>query len=134
MQPMNSTSWRLDFDLSEKQHSLLKVVCGAGCPPWPPARPIRPIDLRARPVRIKRALTDCHGKSDLPCPRWLPPGPPRRQASGRGRNGAYGMSSANSVGDNRKAGVDRKDGWARTCTGHEHVGHQFKGTNLRAPT
>jgi hypothetical protein len=49
----------------------------------PPTRPIRPIDLRARPVRVKRALTDHHGKSDLPCPCWLPPGLPRRRASGR---------------------------------------------------
>jgi hypothetical protein len=62
------------------------------------ARPIHPIDLCARPVRVKRALTDGHGKSDLPCPRWLPLGPPRRRASGRRRvarrrrNGAYGMS------------------------------------------
>jgi hypothetical protein len=46
-------------------------------------RAARPIDLRTRPVRIKRALTNRHGKSDLPCPRWLPPGPPHRQASGR---------------------------------------------------
>jgi hypothetical protein len=43
----------------------------------PPARPVRPIDLRARLVRVKRALTNHHGKSDLPCPRWLPHGPPR---------------------------------------------------------
>jgi hypothetical protein len=34
------------------------VVCGAGHPPRPPARPIRPLDLRARPIRVKRALTD----------------------------------------------------------------------------
>jgi hypothetical protein len=73
------------------------------------ARPICPIDLRARLVRVKRALTDRHGKSDLPCPRWLPPGPPRHWASGRGRNGAYLMSSADPVGDNGKAGVDGKD-------------------------
>jgi hypothetical protein len=32
----------------------------------PPARPVRPIDLRARLVRVKRALTGGHGKSDLP--------------------------------------------------------------------
>jgi hypothetical protein len=32
----------------------------------PPARPVRPIDLRARPIRVKRALTSGHGKSDLP--------------------------------------------------------------------
>jgi hypothetical protein len=84
------------------------------------ARPVRPIDLRARPVRVKRALTGGHGKSDLPCPRWLPRGPPRRRGSGRRRvagrerNGAYGMSGADRVGDNGKAGADGKDGWART--------------------
>jgi hypothetical protein len=97
-----------------------RVVCGAGRPPWPPARPVRPIDLRARLIRVKRALTGGHGKSDLPCPRWLPHGPPRRHGSGRrrvagrGRNGAYGMSGADPVGDNGKAGVDGKDGQART--------------------
>jgi hypothetical protein len=32
-----------------------RVVCGA-C--YPPTRPIRPIDLRAHPIRIKWALTD----------------------------------------------------------------------------
>jgi hypothetical protein len=80
----------------------------------------RPIDLRARPVRVKRALTDGHGKSDLPCPRWLPPGPPRRRISGRrcvagrGRNGVYGMSGTDLVGDNGKAGTDGKDGRVRT--------------------
>jgi hypothetical protein len=35
-----------------------RVVCGAGRPPRPPARRIRPIDLRARPIRVKWALTD----------------------------------------------------------------------------
>jgi hypothetical protein len=35
-----------------------KVLCGAGRLPWPPTRPICPIDLRACPVRVKRALTD----------------------------------------------------------------------------
>jgi hypothetical protein len=84
------------------------------------ARPVRPIDLRARPVRVKRALTGGHGKSDLPCPRWLPPGLPRRRGSGRGRvagrgrNGAYGMSGADLVGNNGKAGADGKDGRAQT--------------------
>jgi hypothetical protein len=82
------------------------------------ARPIRPIDLRARPVRVKRALTGGHGKSDLPCPHWLPPGPLHRRGSGRGcvagrgRNGAYGMSGADPVGDNGKASADGKDGRA----------------------
>jgi hypothetical protein len=33
---------------------------------------------------------------------------------GRGRNGAYGMSGADLVGDNGKAGADGKDGRART--------------------
>jgi hypothetical protein len=51
----------------------------------PPACPICPIDLHACPVRVKWALTDGHSKSDLPCPCWLPPGPPRRHASGRRR-------------------------------------------------
>jgi hypothetical protein len=80
--------------------TLNRVVCGAG---RPPARPVRPIDLRARPVRVKRALTGGHGKSDLPCPRWLPRGPPRRRGSGRrrvagrGRNGAYGTSGADAM-------------------------------------
>jgi hypothetical protein len=69
----------------------------------PPARPVHPIDLRARLVRVKRALTGGHGKSDLPCPRWLPRGPPRRRGSGRrrvarhGRNGAYGTSGADAM-------------------------------------
>jgi hypothetical protein len=93
---------------------LARVVCGAGRPPWPLARPVRPIDLRARPVRVKRALTGGHGKSDLPYPRWLPPGPPRHRGSRRGCNGAYGMSGADLVGDNGKAGADGKDGRART--------------------
>jgi hypothetical protein len=85
----------------------------------PPARLIRPIDLRARPVRVKWALIDSHGKSDLPCPRWLPPGSPRRRASGRrhvagrGCNGTYAMSGADPVCDNRKASTDWKDGRAR---------------------
>jgi hypothetical protein len=78
------------------------------------ARPVRPIDLRARPVRVKRALTGGHGKSDLPCPRWLPRRPPRRRGSGRGCNGTYGMSGVDPVGDNGKAGADGKDGRART--------------------
>jgi hypothetical protein len=97
-----------------------RVVCGVGRPPWSLARLVCPIDLRARPVRVKRALTGGHGKSDLPCLRWLPPGPQhrrgsrRRRVAGRGRNGAYGMSGADPVGDNRKAGADGKDGWART--------------------
>jgi hypothetical protein len=86
----------------------------------PPAHPIRPIDLRARPVRVKRALTNGHGKSDLPCPRWLPPRPPRRRTSGRRRvaghgcNGVYRMSGADPMGDNGKASADGKNGWART--------------------
>jgi hypothetical protein len=86
----------------------------------PPARSVRPIDLRARSVRVKRALTGSHGKSDLFCPSWLPPGPPRRRGSGRGRvagrgrNGAYGMLGVDPVGDNGKAGADGKDGRART--------------------
>jgi hypothetical protein len=86
----------------------------------PPARSVRSIDLRARLVRVKRALTGGHGKSDLPCPRWLPRGPPRRRGSGhrrvagRGRNGAYGMSGADPVGDNGKVGADGKDGRARS--------------------
>jgi hypothetical protein len=84
----------------------------------------------ARLVRVKRALTNCHGKSHLPYPRWLLPGPPHRWASGRGRNGAYGMSGTNPVGDNGKAGADGKDGQARTCNGREHVGRQLKGANL----
>jgi hypothetical protein len=93
------------------------VVCGAG---RPPARPISLIDLCARSIRIKQALTDGHGKFDLPCPRWLPPGPPRRRArgrrrvAGRGCNGAYGMSGADPVGDNGKVSADGKDGRART--------------------
>jgi hypothetical protein len=67
------------------------------------ARPVRPIDLRARPVRVKRALTGGHGKSDLPCPRWLPRRPPRRRGSGRrrvagrGRNGTYRTSGADAM-------------------------------------
>jgi hypothetical protein len=100
------------------------VAWGQGCL-WggPPARPI---DLRARPVRVKRALTDRHGKSDLPCPRWLPPGPPRCRASGRKHNGAYEMSSADPVGSNEKAGMD----------GREHVpGANMSGANMyQAPT
>jgi hypothetical protein len=72
-------------------------------------RAARPIDLRARLVRVKRALTDRHDKSDLPCLRWLPPGPPHHWASRRGRNGAYLMSGADPVGDNEKAGADGKD-------------------------
>jgi hypothetical protein len=80
-----------------------RVVCGAGRLPWPPACPICPIDLRARLVRVKQALTGGHGKSDLLCPRWLPHGPPRRRGSrrrcvaGRGRNGAYGTSGADTM-------------------------------------
>jgi hypothetical protein len=92
-------------------------------PPWPPARPVRPIDLRARLVRVKRALTGGHGKSDLPCPRWLPRGPPRwlprgpprrlprgpprrrgngrRRVAGRGCNGAYGTSGADAMARTR---------------------------------
>jgi hypothetical protein len=102
------------------RHPVDRVVCGAGRPPWPPARPVRPIDLRARLVRVKRALTCGHGKSDLPCLRWLPLGPPRRRGSGRrrvagrGRNGTYGMSGADPVGDSGKAGADGKDGRAQT--------------------
>jgi hypothetical protein len=84
----------------------------------------------ACPVRVKWALTDCHGKSDLPCPRWLPPGPPRHHAGRRGRNGAYGMSGADPMGDNGKASVDGKDGWARTCTEREHVRRELKSANL----
>jgi hypothetical protein len=67
------------------------------------ARPVRPIDLRARLVRVKQALTGGHGKFDLPCPRWLPRGPPcrrrsrRRRVAGRGRNGAYGTSGADAM-------------------------------------
>jgi hypothetical protein len=84
-------------------------VSSQGCL-WdgPPARSIRPIDLRACLVRVKRALTGGHGKSDLPCPRWLPPGPPRRRTSGRrrvaerGRNSAYGMLDTDPMGDNGK--------------------------------
>jgi hypothetical protein len=106
-----------------------RVVYGAGRPPWPPARPVRPIDLRARLVRVKRALTGGHGKSDLPCPRWLPRGPPRRRGSGRGRNGAYGMSGTDAVACTgrraltlwattgrwaRTGRTDEKDGRART--------------------
>jgi hypothetical protein len=37
---------------------MIRVVCGAGHLPGPLARSVRPIDLRARPIRIKRALTD----------------------------------------------------------------------------
>jgi hypothetical protein len=86
----------------------------------PPTRLIRSIDLCAHPVRVKRALTDGHGKSDLPCPRWLPPGPPcrrasgRRRVAGRGRNGAYRMSGTDPVGNNGKASADGKDGRVRT--------------------
>jgi hypothetical protein len=91
----------------------------AARPGRPPACPVRPIDLCARPVRVKRALTGGHGKSDLPCLRWLPRGPPRRRGSGRrcvagrGCNGAYGTSGADPVGDNGKAGPDGKDGRER---------------------
>jgi hypothetical protein len=37
----------------------IRVVYGAGRPPRPPARLERPIDLRARPIRVKWPLTDC---------------------------------------------------------------------------
>jgi hypothetical protein len=44
------------FDLV---HSIdTRVVYGAGCPPGPPARLISPIDLCARPIRVKWALID----------------------------------------------------------------------------
>jgi hypothetical protein len=33
--------------------------------------------------------------------------------------GVNGMSGADPVGDNRKAGADGKDGRARTCTGRQ---------------
>jgi hypothetical protein len=93
--------------------------CLWGGPPAWAARPVCPMDLRARSIRVKQALT-VHGKSNLPCPRWLPPGPPhhhasgRRREAGRGRNGTYGMSGADPVGDNGKAGKGGKDGRART--------------------
>ena len=86
----------------------------------PPVRPVRPVDLMGRPIRIKWTLTDPHGKSDLPCPCWLPPGPPHRRAGrrrhivGHGRKGADGMSGVDPVGDNGTAGTDGKDGQAWT--------------------
>jgi hypothetical protein len=44
-------------------HSIAGLSVGRaarlGCPP---ARPIHPIDLRARPIRVKWTLTDAHGK------------------------------------------------------------------------
>jgi hypothetical protein len=116
-----------------KKNSVLiisRVVCGAG---RPPARPVRPIDLRARLVRVKRALTGGHGKFDLPCPRWLPLGPPRRRRSGhrrvagRGRNGVYGTSGADAMARTgcraltlwatagRRARTGRTDGRGRGC-------------------
>jgi hypothetical protein len=115
------------LNLSAVPNSHTKQPEMQGCL-WgrPAARPVRPIDHRACPVRVKRELTGGHGKSDLPYPRWLPPGPPRRRESergrvaGRGRNGAYKMSGADPVGDNGKAGADEKagadgkDGRART--------------------
>jgi hypothetical protein len=86
--------------LSELAVDATRVLCGAG---RLPARPVRPIDLRSRLVRVKRALTGGLGKSDLPCPCWLPLGPPRRcgsgrrRVAGRGRNGAYGTSGADAM-------------------------------------
>jgi hypothetical protein len=87
-------------------------------------------------------LTDGHGKSDLPCPRWLPPGPPRRRASGRrrvagcGRNGAYGMLGADSVGDNGKASADGKDGRAQTPMAQTGIWARMEvaGTGMWAQT
>jgi hypothetical protein len=75
----------------------------------PPARPVCPIDLRARPVRVKRALTGGHGKSNLPCPRWLPPGPPRGCGSGRVRDvgrGPCGQQREGGRGREGRTGVD----------------------------
>ena len=95
---------------------LTKVVFGTGRLSRLPVCPVCPVDLIGCPIRVKRTLTDPHGKSDLPCPRWLPPGPPRRRAGGRrrvarrGRNGMYRMSGVDPMGDNGTAGVDRKDG------------------------
>ena len=72
------------------------------------------------PIRVKQTLTDPHGKSDLPCPCWLPPRPPhrraggRRRVAGRGRKGTDGMSGTDPVGDNGTVGADGKDGRART--------------------
>jgi hypothetical protein len=95
----------------------------------PPAR-YALIDLRARPVRVKRALTDRHGKSDLPYPRLLPPRPPRCRASGSGYNGMYGMSGTDPMSDNGKVGADGKDRRARTCTMREHVRREHIGRQL----
>jgi hypothetical protein len=61
------------------------------------ARPIHPIDLRVRSVRVKRALTDGHGKSDLPCPHWLTPRPLRCRASGRKRVARHGRNGADAM-------------------------------------
>jgi hypothetical protein len=99
---------RNELDSIEKKETWTLVDPPSGCRQgclWggPPACPVRPIDLRARLVRVKRALTGGHGKSDLPCPRWLPRGPPRHRGSGRkcvagrGRNGAYGTSGADAM-------------------------------------
>jgi hypothetical protein len=99
----------------------------------PSARPVCPIDLHAHPVRVKRALTGGHGKFDLPCPRWLPRGPPRRRGSGRRRvagrerNGTYGTSGADAMArtrcraltlwatTGRRVQTGRTDGRKRFC-------------------
>ena len=97
-----------------------RVVYEADWDMGPSVRPGPSGRLMGRPIRVKRTLTDPHGKHDLPCPRLLPPGPPhhrvgrRRRLVGRGRKGAHGMSGADPMGDNRTAGADGTDGRART--------------------
>jgi hypothetical protein len=124
--------------LATNYHLRVVFHCRQGCL-WggPPTCPIHSIDLRDRLVRVKRALTDRHGKSDLPCPCWLPPGMPcrctseRRRVAQRGRNGAYKISGADPMGDNGKAGAD-----GREHVGGQHVpGMNMSGANTyRTPT
>ena len=102
-----------------------------------PARLVRSIDLCAHPIRVKRALIDPHGKSDLPYPCWLPLGPPHRRVGGRrriakrGRNGKYGMSGADPVGNNGMAGTDGKDGRERTSMAQTDMGARMAVADTR---
>ena len=106
--------------LTPRSLSSFRVVYRAGRLPWWPACLVRPIDLYAHPIKVKQALIDPHGKSDLPYPRWLPPGPlhhctsRHRHVARCGCNGEYKMSGLDPRGDNGKAGVDRKDKQVRT--------------------
>ena len=72
-----------------------------------------------------------HGKFDLPCPRWLPPGLPHhrtsghRRVAGHGCNGAYEMSGADLVGNNRTVGANGKDGRVRMPMARTGMGAQM---------